>query len=100
MGAGGYLTLLPALGTLFLLLACLVQPQEESFALSWCILLCSIWLSSLEGLFFSEEEMDLEDEHWKEWMGETVLRMCCRKKESIFNINKNIKRIKQMLSTH
>lgn len=37
--AGISLTLLFALGTHFCLLSCLVQPQNEDFALSYCILI-------------------------------------------------------------
>ena len=54
MGAGISLTLLLSLGTLRLLLGCLVQTSCKSFSLSYCMLLCHVWLLSLGGLLFSE----------------------------------------------
>lgn len=47
------LTLLSVLGTLFLLLGCLIQLCCEGFALSYCVLLCHVWFLSIEGLLFS-----------------------------------------------
>lgn len=51
----------------------------RSFALSYCILYCPVWLLSLRGLFFSEEEMEGE---WREGScGQGVFL----RKECIFN---------------
>lgn len=58
MGAGVSLTLLPAPGTLFLLLGCLVQLWYEGFCLVLLNLFCPVWLS-LGGLLFSEGGVDL-----------------------------------------
>jgi hypothetical protein len=46
--------LLSALETLFFLFGYLVQLGYEAFSLSYCILLCSVWLLSLLSLLFSE----------------------------------------------
>lgn len=43
----------------FLLLGSLVQFPQEAFALSHCIWFCPVWLLSLGGLFFSEEETEV-----------------------------------------
>lgn len=61
VGAGVSVTFLPALGTLFLLLGCLVKPCYGGFrfALPSCIL-CAVWLSFLGNLLFSEEEIEGE----------------------------------------
>lgn len=52
-----YLTLLPALGTLLLLLGCLIQPRFGGICF---VLLCPVWLLSLRRLHFSEKEMEGE----------------------------------------
>ena len=54
VGANVSSTLLRALETLSLLLGYLAQPQYEGFALSYCILFCPVWLTSLGGLFFTK----------------------------------------------
>lgn len=43
----------------FLLSGSLVQFLHEAFALSHCIWFCPVWLLSLGGLFFSEEETEV-----------------------------------------
>jgi hypothetical protein len=48
------LTLVPALGTLFLPLDCCVQLWYDSFPFNY-ILFCHVWLSALRSLFFSNE---------------------------------------------
>ena len=65
------LTRLHALGTLFLLLGCLIKNRLicQLFALSYCILFCPVWLSSLEDLFFSQVEIEGE---WTWGKGEVV----------------------------
>lgn len=58
---------LPALGTFFLLLGCLTSSLNiRDFTLSYCILFCSVWLSSF-GNLFSEEEMNesVRDKRWR-----------------------------------
>ena len=47
--------LVPALGTLFLLLGCHVQLKMIVFASSYYILFHYIWLFSVRSLFFSNE---------------------------------------------
>lgn len=60
VGAGVSLTLWPALTPPFLLLGCLVQPRQEAFVLSYYILFCPVWPSSLGDLLLSKEEMEME----------------------------------------
>ena len=57
MGAGISLILLSDLETLFLLLGCLVQPQQEGIHLVLLYLVFSFYLSSLGDLLFSKEEI-------------------------------------------
>jgi hypothetical protein len=52
MELGMSLTLLPALGTVFFLTDCLVQPCAQSY----CILSCHVQLLSLGSLLFPEEK--------------------------------------------
>lgn len=53
-----------ALATLFFLLSCLVQTQYEVYCLLFCILFGLLRLSTLGGLFFSEEEMEQGEWIW------------------------------------
>ena len=53
-----------ALETLFFLLSCLFQTQYEVYCLLFCILFGLFWLSTLGGLFFSEEEMEQGEWIW------------------------------------
>lgn len=64
-----FLILTPALGAHFLLSGCLVQPQCDvmAFVLSYCILCCHVWLSSLRSLLFSSEiQKGRGGEDWEE----------------------------------
>lgn len=55
---------MPALGTLFLLLGCLVQSQYEGFCLDLLCLVCHVWMLSLGNLLLFEGKwgrVDLEE---------------------------------------
>lgn len=53
------LTLLPSLGPFSSYFTALSSLIMRAFALSYCILLCPVRLSSLGGLFFSGEKMEV-----------------------------------------
>ena len=65
VGLGVSLALLPALGTLFLLLGFLPNLDTWISALSYCILLCHVCLLSLGGLLFSERKWKGSGEEWR-----------------------------------
>ena len=67
--------------------------DRRDFALSYCILFCPVLMLSSGVLLFTEEEM-VEERIWekREWtesdrieQGETMVRMHCIRKQSIFN---------------
>lgn len=64
----------------------------RAFALSYCVLFCPVWLSSLGGLLLSKEETEVRgvDLGGREELGgverrETVVRIYCVRKEPISN---------------
>lgn len=89
------LTLLPVLGALFLLRVAVLSLSVSAFALSYCILFCQVWLSSLRGLLFSEGRQRHGSRGERRWWqlgevegGENVVRMYCMGEQSIFNFKK------------
>ena len=52
VGVGVSLTILPGLGTMFLLLGCFVQPQDEGFCLVLCLVLLGFGCCLLEAWYF------------------------------------------------
>lgn len=99
-------TLLPALGTLFLLLGCLVQHlYKVVFALSDCILFCPFWLLSLGCQLYSEKETEwvdlgkreggggarrneMKEGEMKLWLGPFWFCFCFMREESSFKLRK------------
>ena len=75
------LTLLPALGTLFLLLGCLIQPGMKAFALSSSMLFCPIWHVFLEACSFLKGNRERVD------LGEGWVAGRSRGKETVFREN-------------
>lgn len=52
MGKDVSLSLLPVLRNFFFLFSYLVQPQDESLSLSYCIMFSPVWLLFLEDWLF------------------------------------------------
>lgn len=89
------LTLLPALGPIFLLLGCLVSSKYDGILLVLLYLVLWCWLLSLRGQLISEvkeREGERIMDGWGLWGSskrgvegeETVVRMGCMREESIF----------------
>ena len=88
------LTLLPALGTLFLRLGCLIRFCCKGLCLVLLSLLCHIWLLSLGSLVSSDERWRVDPgvrevgERREKWREEGKLWGCIVEEKNQFSIKK------------